>query len=211
MVHLHTPKSHIQPNWWTLPCSDLQHIVLQNLLSQHMGTRMEEEPGTSAFLVLGLHCWCLQPFALEDCQACNSHQPLGYIRVLWCCSVCLPAATNAGFFWFWQGVNVPNSLLVGLAVGQVARVPTPYLQQSSRVHAKGHCCYWWNSSFLLKISNELIQKTIWFDTSYSITVTFYTHFWGRDHYFQEKPTLFTSDVVEWEGRWPDVVSGSGAR
>lgn len=67
----------------------------------------------------------------------------------------------------------------------VARVSTPHVHQPPRAHAKGHQHYQWNSCFLLKISNEVIQKTTQFVTIYTTAVTFYVHFWEETIIFKK--------------------------
>lgn len=178
------PKSHVQPNCWTLPSSDLQHVLfyktdLVNIWEQ--GWRRSREhllslSWASTVAAYSFLLWkAVKPVIVTnhlDATVCSD-----------VAAVCLPDVTNSGFFWFWQSADVPG----GLLAGPVAEVSTPHVHQPPHAHAKGHPCYRWNNCCLLQISNKVLWKTTLF-----LRHNLYPccHFLraslGQEHYFQER-------------------------
>lgn len=98
----------------------------------------------------------------------------------------------AFLLWLTQDFSGFDRVLMCAAVvlqsslaGPVARVSTPHIHQPPPAHAKSHRCYHWNSCFLLKISNKVIQKTTQFVTIYTTAVIFYVHFWNKTIIFKK--------------------------
>lgn len=119
LVH---PKSHIKPNRWTLPSSDLQHVLfyktyLVDIWEQGWRRSREHLLSLSWACTVAAYSFLLwktvKPVIVTnhlDARVCSD-----------VVAVCLPTVTNAGFFWIWQSADVRSgclAVLAGRASGQ---------------------------------------------------------------------------------------------